>query len=140
MMLFLDTEWADDFARELVSLALVGDELQQVFYAERNPPPRDPTDWVGPVVYPRLRRGHCPMRDCELTHALRAFLQRIASSVVCYDNANDLTLLEFALRGFSEIASKDEAPVTYSMRKLCGSSYVDAVETVFRKNPAARTG
>jgi hypothetical protein len=36
MMLFLDTKWADDFGRELVSLALVGRDTKHVFYAERS--------------------------------------------------------------------------------------------------------
>ena len=37
--LFLDTEWADADGRELVSLALVSEDVKHVFYAERNPLP-----------------------------------------------------------------------------------------------------
>lgn len=46
MILFIDTEWADVLASELVSLALVGDCGRYEFYAERDPLPDKPTDFV----------------------------------------------------------------------------------------------
>lgn len=39
MILFIDTEWADAFASELVSLALVSDCGRFEFCAERDPLP-----------------------------------------------------------------------------------------------------
>lgn len=55
--LFLDTEWADEQGRELVSLALVSEDGQRVFYAERKPLPGWPTDWVSWVVYRKKTYG-----------------------------------------------------------------------------------
>ena len=57
MDLFLDCEWADPLASELVSIALVGTAADQAFYAEREPLPDDPTPWVRTAVYPLLQRG-----------------------------------------------------------------------------------
>ena len=55
--LFLDTEWADPEGRELVSLALVSQDGEAVFYAERDPLPVNPTGFVKDSVYPLLDRG-----------------------------------------------------------------------------------
>ncbi len=60
MGLFLDCEWADVLASDLVSLALVSLDLQHAFYAERDPLPVDPTLWVKTVVHPLFDRGPRP--------------------------------------------------------------------------------
>lgn len=57
--LFLDCEWADILASELVSIALVPLDGGRVFYAEREVLP-EPTPWVAAVVYPLLTRGETP--------------------------------------------------------------------------------
>ena len=70
--LFLDTEWADDHGRELVSLALVpggpyglftGVEVAP-FYAERDPLPLA-NGYVRGIVYPLLDRGAFAKSDDE---------------------------------------------------------------------------
>jgi hypothetical protein len=51
MMLFIDTEFADQTARELVSIALVSQDGRFEFYAERDPLPAAPSDFVRTVVF-----------------------------------------------------------------------------------------
>lgn len=140
MRIFLDTEWADEDGRELVSLALVSEDTQHVFYAERQPLPGWPTDWVSCVVYPRLCRGSCALDDSPFTQQLRAFLRGMPSPVVCFDADNDLALLELALADFGRPARAADKPVCFGIKKLAGRSYEEAVETVFRKFPDARKG
>lgn len=84
--LFLDFEWADVRATQLVSLALVTEDGKDRFYAEVNPLPTDPTDFVRFVVYPLLEHGYCSMQKVELTRALRAFLARFDDPLVLYDH------------------------------------------------------
>lgn len=71
---FLDTEWADPLARQLVSLALVSEDGLHEFYAEINPLPQSPTDFVRHVVYPLLDGGSQAMPSPDFTKALRHFL------------------------------------------------------------------
>jgi hypothetical protein len=52
MMLFIDTEFAEQTARELVSIAMVSQDGRFEFYAERDPLPVTPSDFVRTVVYP----------------------------------------------------------------------------------------
>ncbi|MDG2539830.1 3'-5' exoribonuclease [Dyella jiangningensis] len=99
MDLFLDCEWADIGASELVSLALVSSDGEHVFYAERENLPEDPTPWVSLVVYPLLDRGHFAMSDADMTQGLRAFLARIASPCICYDFETDRRLCEMVIKG-----------------------------------------
>ena len=75
MWLFLDCEWADLAASELVSLALVPeDPARPEFYAERATLPADPTPFVKSVVYPLLNRGRAAMDDLAIATALRRYL------------------------------------------------------------------
>ena len=73
--LYLDCEWADVLASELVSIALVSADGLHTFYAERDPLPANPVPWVRSVVYPLLERGEAAMDDMALTRRLREFLQ-----------------------------------------------------------------
>lgn len=97
--LFLDTEWSDDKGVELVSLALVGDDGLRRFYAERNPLPKNPTDFVKSVVYPLLEGGGSAMSGQEITLKLRSFLMSVSEPSVTY-YPNDLALLKLAISGF----------------------------------------
>src|SRR3546814_11304467 len=63
--LFLDCEWADNLGSELVSIALISEDGAQRFYAEVNPLPKQPTDFVRYVVYPLLDHGYWAMPCTE---------------------------------------------------------------------------
>ena len=104
--LFLDTEWADVIGAELVSLALVSADGRHQFYAERDPLPARPTDFVGSVVYPLLDRGPVALPDAAFTTSLRTFLRRIDKPFVLFDFQNDGALLTYALAGF-ELSDAD---------------------------------
>ncbi|MBU8974516.1 3'-5' exoribonuclease [Lysobacter sp. MMG2] len=98
--LFLDTEWADVMGSELVSIALVSEDGEREFYAERDPLPSFATDFVRHAVYPSLDRGTVAMSDAEMTTALRRFLFSIRQSYVLADYPIDLQLLKYVLAGF----------------------------------------
>jgi len=98
--LFLDTEWADPQGRQLVSLALISEDGEQVFYAERDPLPAAPTGFVRDVVYPLLDRGRHAMDDRLFTTRLRRFLSGMDRPCVIFDHGGDITLLRHALSGF----------------------------------------
>lgn len=114
MDLFLDCEWADALASELVSLALVSLDRQHVFYAERDPLPVDPTTWVTTVVYPLLDRGTTAMCDAVMTRRLREFLARIKHPRICYDFGADRTLCQYVIDGFE--VPEPEGPVPLDLR------------------------
>lgn len=103
MKLFLDVEWADVLASELVSLALVSLDEQHVFYAERYPLPEGPTPWVKTVVYPLLQRDAFAMNDAALTRHLRAFLAAMAEPWICYESGHDRGLCQFVIDGMDAI-------------------------------------
>jgi hypothetical protein len=96
---FLDTEWADANAKDLVSLALIDDAGQNCFYAERDPLPESPTEFARTVVYSRLDRGAAALKDAEFCRRLRAFLGAFPDAFVLFDHANDGKLLNYALDG-----------------------------------------
>jgi len=98
--LFLDTEWADEKAKDLVSLALVSDDGTRCFYAERDPLPISPTEFVARVVYPLLERGAAARRDVVFSCALRAFIGQDTDAFILFDHAHDGELLLHALAGF----------------------------------------
>lgn len=82
--LFLDTEWADVLGAELVSLAVVSADGRESFYAERDPLPECPTDFVRSAVYPLLDRGSVALSDVEFTTELRQFLCGIEAPFVLF--------------------------------------------------------
>lgn len=98
--LFLDCEWADVLGAELVSLALISADGRHQFYAERDPLPAQPTDFVRTVVYPLLDRGAVALSDAEFTRRLRQFFFSVSSPCVIFDYQNDGALLRHALAGF----------------------------------------
>lgn len=98
--LFLDTEWADVTGSELVSIALVSEDGQREFYAEREMLPPIATDFVRHAVYPLLDRGEAAMSDVAMTTALRRFLAGIRQPYVLADYPIDMQLLKYVLAGF----------------------------------------
>lgn len=98
--LFLDCEWTDTLANELVSLALVSEDGQHRSYSEVNPLPEQPTDWVRDIVYPLLQHGHSARKKVDFTRDLRAFLERFDEPFVLFDYAADGALFSYALLGF----------------------------------------
>jgi len=77
MMLFIGTEFADTTARDLVSIAMVSEDGHFEFYAERDPLPAAPSDFVRNVVYPLLDRGERSLTDDEMAKQLHAFFDRV---------------------------------------------------------------
>ena len=101
MNLFLDTEWADPEGQQLVSLALISEDGEHVFYAERDPLPATPTGFVRDVVYPLLDRGRHAMDDRLFTTRLRQFFCGVDHPCVIVDHSGDTVLLQHALAGFN---------------------------------------
>jgi hypothetical protein len=107
LILFIDTEWADRLANEIVSLAMVSDCGKYEFYAERDPLPAEPTEFVRTVVYPLLERGAHALPDASFTQQLHTFLRTAQKAAkpgnvtVAYDHRNDLDLLGIALEAFN---------------------------------------
>lgn len=109
MNLFLDTEWADPQGQQLVSLALISEDGEHVFYAERDPLPTEPTGFVRDVVYPLLDRGRHAMDDRLFTTRLRRFLGGMDHPCVIFDHGGDAVLLQHALAGFNLSSAEAES-------------------------------
>jgi hypothetical protein len=109
-MLFLDVEWADVLASELVSIGLVSADLRHAFYAERNPLPAEPMPFVRAAVYPLLERGELAMADALLTSRLRTFLAAISNPTIVYDSPHDRALCQFVLDGLDEAEPNGPVP------------------------------
>jgi 3' exoribonuclease, RNase T-like len=141
MLLFIDTEWADVLANELVSLALVSDCGRFEFYAERDPLPGESTDFVREVIYPLLDRGEYALGDAEFTNRLHEFFGRMQSIakpdrvIVAYDHRNDLDLLGIALEGFNHPETPPRPAFEVQDLAPLGAAYQQAVEAVFATNP-----
>lgn len=108
MNLFLDTEWADPEGHQLVSLALISEDGEHVFYAERDPLPSPLTRFVRDVVYPLLDRGRYAMDDRLFTTRLRQFLC-VDRLCVIFDHGGDAVLLQHALAGFNLSSAEAES-------------------------------
>jgi hypothetical protein len=119
MKLFLDVEWADVLASELVSIALVSLDDQHVFYAERTPLPEKPTPWVKAAVYPLLERGASAVNDAALICRLREFLDAVPDPWIYYDSGHDRGLCQFVIDGMDEIAP-DGPTVNVHWQRLDG--------------------
>lgn len=108
--LFLDTEWADAKGLELVSIALVSEDGASTFYAERDPLPLAPTEFVEKTVYPLLQRGCHALSDHSLAKALVAFLMLQRSPHVMADYPNDLRLFREVISWASVAKGMDGPP------------------------------
>lgn len=141
MYFFLDTEWSDTIGSELVSLALVSEDGLHRFYAERDPLPATPTDFVKHVVYPLLERGGAAMSDMAMTTGLRAFLGGALEPAVIADYPNDLSLLRHVLNGFdlpdAQAAACGPIPRPVMTRMLKDGATGMLVEDYFAAHPEA---
>ncbi|WP_445147306.1 hypothetical protein [Dyella sp. Tek66A03] len=141
LTLFLDTEWADDDGRELVSLALVpggpyglftGSEAGP-FYAERNPLPT-PNAYVRNIVYPLLDRGAHAKSDDQFSRDLNAYIARAHRQhsgqppVIIATHVNDFELLRHML------SITCQTPV-YRTELRFAESLIDLIRTTFARNP-----
>jgi hypothetical protein len=144
MILFIDTEWADAPARELVSLAVVSDCGRFEFYAERDPLPEKPSDFVRSVVYPLLERGLRALPDDKFTEQLHAFFESVlevapyGKVLVAFDYRKDLDLLIYALDGFGLPEKRPRPPFNAFNLGLLGIEYEQAVEDIFAADPQLR--
>jgi 3' exoribonuclease, RNase T-like len=96
---FLDTEWADEHANQLVSLALVSEDGTREYYAEVDPLPSDPKRFVVDAVYPLLERGDKALPLNEVASTVADFLITLPAPAVLADHINDLRLLRALLAG-----------------------------------------
>lgn len=116
--LFLDCEWADVLASQLVSIGLVSTDLHHMFYAERDPLPADPIPFVRVAVYPLLERGNAAMPDALLIRNLRTFLAVISNPSICYDSPHDRALCQFVLDGMDEPEPEGPEPSGIRWQRL----------------------
>lgn len=138
MRLFLDTEWANDASRELVSLAIVSQDNAHRFYAERDPLPGAPSSFVRTVVYPLLERGEFALTDSAFTTKLRAFLCQFSEPpLVLYDALLDRSMLTHAIDGFGRHGNSGPTPEFRPMLVTFGD-VLSNIETYFDSHPKAR--
>lgn len=135
--LYLDCEWADTLASELVSLALVSADERYVFYAERDPLPADPVPWVRSVVYPLLERRDAAMDDATLTRRLRIFLAGIPAPRICYDSGHDRSLCQYVIDGLE--IPEPEGPLPQEMAWLRLDGMHVALERWWENHPEHRS-
>lgn len=107
--LYLDCEWADVLASELVSIALISADGLHVFYTERDPLPADPVPWARSAVYPLLERGVAAMDDATLTRRLRSFLASLPKPSIHYDFGHDRSLCQYVIDGLE--VSEPQGPI-----------------------------
>ncbi|HEY5809535.1 MAG TPA: hypothetical protein VIT67_16290 [Povalibacter sp.] len=145
MMLFIDTEWADTLANDLVSLALVSDCGRLEFYAERDPLPASATDFVRSVVYPRLDRGERALPDPQFTLQLHEFIgaaqqaARPERLTIAYDHRNDLDLLGIALEAFDAPETPPRPAFQLQDLSQLGRAYAQQIEAVFASDLTLRS-
>jgi hypothetical protein len=139
MKLFIDTEFADQTARELVSIAMVSQDGRFEFYAERDPLPVAPSDFVRTVVYPLLDRGDRSLTDDEMSKQLHAFFDRVKEEcrhgqvLVAYDYVADIHLLDAALGGRDANTSARPLFNVFNLQ-LLGEEFNRTVERLFSCN------
>lgn len=142
MNLYLDCEWADPEGQQLVSLALISEDGEQAFYAERDPLPAVATEFVRGVVYPRLDRGSVALNDAVFTRTLREFLLGFERPCAIYDHALDGHLLRLALSGFNltDMEAAACGPIPRVQALLIGDNGAIAmfIEDWFDAHPKAK--
>ncbi len=132
--LFLDSEWANDALREPVSLALISEDGEHVFYAERDPLPSMPSSFVRDSVYPLLNRGQAAMMDSVMTQALRSFLEPLGNCEIFADAPLDFSMLSRVWNG------RDRTPPEppFRTRLAREGNLMPSVERYFELNPDYR--
>ncbi|AOY69555.1 hypothetical protein BHE83_23510 (plasmid) [Xanthomonas euvesicatoria pv. vesicatoria str. 85-10] len=141
MRFFLDTEWADPVGSELVSIGLVSEDSHHRFYAERDPLPAMPTDFVRHVVYPILQGKPASMSEMAMTTGLRVFLGADQAPLVLADYAHDLVLLRYVLAGFDmpDDQAQECGPIPQVQGLLIDGDQIDRkVEWLFENRPMLR--
>jgi hypothetical protein len=126
VLIFLDTEFTDFIDCDLISIGMVSEDGQHVFYAERNDFRHEwENDFVRVAVLPYL--GQFPEAVCtreELTQRLRAWFASLPRSVqIACDAQQDLDLLRDAL--------DEELPANIKPGRFNLASLIDT--TVFHK-------
>lgn len=132
--LFLDTEWANDACRELVSLALVNADGSRRFYAERDPLPGAPSSFVRTIVYPLLERGAAAVPDHIFAHRLREFIASFDNPRIHFDGQLDKVQLMQALSCFGR--SKEDIP-PFTPILVTRQDVLDELELYFARDPKA---
>ncbi|QNN45472.1 hypothetical protein H9L17_09545 [Thermomonas brevis] len=138
MRLYLDTEWADPEATQLVSLALVDSTNRYNYYCEIDPLPQQPTEFVRDRVYPLLQRGLWAKDQRKFCLSLRNFLDRLKGSprLILADHPTDFSLLRFALAGFG---SNVPGPVPeWTPIEVTQGDVLGHRELYFDRHPEAR--
>jgi len=130
--LFLDCEWADLFASELVSIAIVSLDGVRYFYGERDILPEDPTPWVREVVYPLLERGDCAMSIELISARLKRFLGSFDAPLVCHDCSHDRDLCEQLL---ADTSLEGERQCPAQVRWLLLGDVRPALRAWWKKHP-----
>ena len=130
--LFLDSEWANDALRELVSLALISEDGEHVFYAERDPLPGMPSSFVRESVYPLLDRGEAAMKDSAMTQTLRSFLEPLGDCEIFADAPLDFSMLSRVWNGREK--TPPEPP--FRTRLAREGNLMPSVERYFELNAA----
>lgn len=139
--IFLDTEWADDAGRELVSLALVSGgpyglfngEAFGPFYAERDPLPA-PNAFVSSAVYPRLQRAERALPDELFSDGLASYIEGCRNlyteepPIIIATHANDFELMRAMLAVTAKIPPYREE-LRYS------ESLLDLIRIAFASDP-----
>lgn len=133
--LLLDTEWANDAQRELVSLALVNLEGTRRFYAERDPLPSNPSPFVADVVYPMRERGDAAMLDAAFTRGLRCFLGEFDAPFALFDVVHDGALLTYALGGFDTPGDYGPEPAIRTTWMLREGRFHQLLQDWFAQDP-----
>lgn len=134
--LFLDTEWQNETARELVSLALVSQDGQHRFYAERDPLPDAPSSFVREVVYPLLDRGPAALTDAVFSADLRIFLAQFKDPLVLADDALDFSMLSHVLGRFGQPGLPPAPP--YRPMLITFGDVLMRIEDYFDAHPEAK--
>ena len=127
---FIDTEFSDFQASELLSIAIVGESGNE-FYGERTDfSPERCSDFVRAVVIPQFGQidGRAMVLD-TLRQELRKWIAAIPSPskpVLCYDHAVDLTMLQLLL--------DSQMPDYWAFESINGRLNVDRRAAYFRRN------
>ncbi|MEN5208086.1 hypothetical protein ABE493_08190 [Stenotrophomonas terrae] len=120
-----------------MSIALISEDGTSTFYAERDPLPSAPTQFVATTVYPLLQRGSYALTDDALSGALLAFLKDQSSPHVIADYPNDLQLFRQILSwGYDEAASQLEPQPTFPCTLMSRDAITTGhLERWFSKHP-----
>ncbi|RPE79717.1 3'-5' exoribonuclease [Vulcaniibacterium tengchongense] len=129
MRVFVDVEWENETTRELVSLALVTQDGQHRFYAERTPLPKAPSNFVREV-------GPSALPDGAFFKELRVFLASLKDPLLIADSDLDFILLSHALRGFGQQDLPSAVPYRYMLATF--GDVLTRIEEYLENRPHAK--